>query len=218
VIRLRRPSEAEIVAHLASPGLTFRYPEVGATRDAEALERLAAEYDVDRERFELGRGRAVFEAARASLLAWRHFEIPWLKLHGATSPVQPGQVVATETRAAGLWFVNRCRVVYGEGLAIPADVAAFAYGTVTGHVERGEERFSVHFDAKTERVTYEILAFSRPAHIASRAGYPFVRRLQQRFRAASAEALARACRTTTDATPPDAPGGRGVVGSRSASG
>ena len=191
MIRLRRPSKEEIGGYLGSPQLAFSYPEVGATADLRSTERLAAEYDVDREQFALGAGRACFEVARAALLGWRHFEIPWLELHGVTRPVEPGQVVATQTRAAGLWFVNRCRVVYAQDRSASPDVVAFAYGTLSGHVERGEERFAVHFDPNTELVSYEILAFSRPAHPISKAGYRWVRRLQRRFRASSAEALAR---------------------------
>jgi uncharacterized protein (UPF0548 family) len=84
------------------------------------------------------------------LLAWRHFEIPWLELHGARD-VASGQVVATLTSVAGLWFLNPCRVVYLES---PPDrhAAFFAYGTLRGHAECGEERFQVSFDAATEAV------------------------------------------------------------------
>ena len=69
---------------------------------------------------------------------------------------------------------------------------AFAYGTLGGHAESGEERFRVPLDPPSERVVYEIAAFSRPAVLLSKLGYPLARRLQKRFAASSAQALARA--------------------------
>ena len=82
-------------------------------------ESLAAKYDLDRHQFSLGTGRDLFERARAALLEWRHFEIPWLELHGATSPVHSGQIVATLVSLAGVWFLNPCRVVYTELSQVP---------------------------------------------------------------------------------------------------
>lgn len=190
---IRRPHPSEISATLAAdPPLS--YPEVGATSDPAALESIPDRYDLDHHRFVLGTGRALYDRARASLLAWRHFDIPWLELHGDTAGVVSDQAVATVVRVAGLWLVNPCRVVYVEGASGDADETAFAYGTLPGHVEQGEERFSVRLDGIDEEVAYEVTAFSRPARLLSRIGYPWARRVQRRFVAASAEALARACR------------------------
>jgi uncharacterized protein (UPF0548 family) len=187
VIRLLRPSPEAIAALLSACDAPFSYPEVGATGDAGALGALEADYFVDRHRFALGTGRALFERARASLFAWRQFEIPWLALQGADAPVATGRVVATLARVAGLWFLNPCRVVYVEE-------AAFAYGTLPGHVERGEERFAIRFDSVSEQVSYEITAFSRPAALLTRLGLPFARGIQKRFARGSAEALAKSLR------------------------
>ena len=90
-----------------------------------------------------------------------------------------------------MWFLNPCRVVYAD-LESDGDRAAFAYGTLQGHAEAGEERFRVSFDPRTEAVVYEIAAFSRPAIALTRLGYPLARRVQKRFARASAVALARA--------------------------
>jgi uncharacterized protein (UPF0548 family) len=194
VIRLRRPSPEEIDAQLSRPDAPFNYPEVGATADVDAHAGLAADYTVDRNGFALGTGRDLFEQARAQLFAWRHFDIPWLELHSGGVPAFTGQVVATLTRFFAIWFLNPCRVVYTEGASGPSNVAAFAYGTLPGHIAFGEERFQVHFDPLTQKVSYEILAFSRPAILLSKLGRPWVRRIQRRFVVSSAEALARACR------------------------
>lgn len=197
MIRLRRPSADEVGAHLSLSDGPFSYVEVGATAETASLRAVAGSYDVDRHRFPLGTGRDVFVRARSALLAWRHFDIAWLELQGANTPAIAGQVVATLTRASGLWLLNPCRVVYTECAPDPTNEVAFAYGTLPSHVECGEERFTVRFDPTTEEVTYEILAFSRPAVLLSKLGYPWARRIQRRFAASSAEALSRACRPTS---------------------
>ena len=191
--RMRRPTEIEIAARLASSA-QFSYPEVGATKrlGPSPQESIVATYDLDRHEFPMGVGRDLFERVRDSLLAWRHFEIPWLEFHGASTPVRTGQVVATLVSAAGFWFLNPCRVVYSELTPDEGDVAAFAYGTLPGHAECGEERFQVSFNRTNGEVTYEICAFSRPAVLLARLGYPLARRLQRRFAASSAKALVRA--------------------------
>ena len=116
MVQLRRPSQAAIAARLGLPDQQFSYPEVAATAElGSPLPRsLAAIYNVDRHEFSLGRGRDLFERSRAALGAWRHFEIPWLELHGATTEVRSGQVVATLISVVGLWFLSPCRVVYAE--------------------------------------------------------------------------------------------------------
>jgi uncharacterized protein (UPF0548 family) len=197
LIRLHRPSEQEISALLASFDGPLSYPEAGATANLGSLEALADSYNVDRHQFRLGTGRDLFERARASLLAWRHFDIPWLQLHGAKESPSPGQVVATLTRFSRVWFLNPCRVVYTEGVADSSAAPAFAYGTLRSHVACGEERFAVSLDPTTSEVTYEIVAFSRPAILLTKLANRWVRRLQRRFAESSADALARACRPTS---------------------
>ena len=189
MIRVRRPTRDEIGALIGRRDAPFGHPEVGATADRAAFEARGADYYLDRHQRVLGSGRALFDRACAALVAWRHFEIPWLELHGAERAVHAGQVVATLTRVAGLWFCNPCRVVYAETDA--SDEVAFAYGALRGHVERGEERFSVRFDSRSGEVRYEIAAFSRPAVALTNIALPWVRRIQHRFARDSAKALAR---------------------------
>lgn len=193
MVAIRRPSSRAIAELLASDRRELSYPEVGSSAQLGSpgtLETLSSRYRVDRYEFTLGRGRSLFERAASSLLAWRHFEIPWLELH-RQGPVRPGQVVATLTRVAGLWFLNPSRVVYAEQEPL-RDSAAFAYGTLRGHAVCGEERFQVRFDRACEAVVYTIAAFSRPAIALTRLGLPLARRIQRRFARSSAEALARA--------------------------
>ena len=76
----------------------------------------------------------------------------------------------------------------------------FAYGTLPGHVEMGEELFLVEWDRVTDAVTYSILAFSRPRHPLARIGRPLVRRLQRRFREDSAAAMLRYVKNAAQST------------------
>jgi len=200
LIRLLHPTAREVGARLASLDAPLSYSERGATANPSALEQLATRYTVDRYRFPIGNGRELYERARSALLAWRHFEIPWLELHGAETSPRPGQLVATLTRVAGLWFMNPCRVVYVEGASASSAEVAFAYGTVEGHVEAGEERFSIRLDPATGQVTYEVRVFSRPAILLTTLARPWVRRVQRRFVTSSAEALVRGCRATQPRT------------------
>jgi uncharacterized protein (UPF0548 family) len=74
----------------------------------------------------------------------------------------------------------------------PISKFGFAYGTLPGHVESGEERFLIEWDRADDSVWYDILAFSRPNHILIRLGYPIVRRTQKRFGRDSAASMLRA--------------------------
>ena len=77
----------------------------------------------------------------------------------------------------GLWVMAVDRVV----LVIDEPGRyGFVYGTLPGHVERGEERFLVEIDAD-EKVWYSIVNYSRPAHPLAWIGYPVTRHYQRRF-------------------------------------
>jgi uncharacterized protein (UPF0548 family) len=54
----------------------------------------------------------------------------------------------------------------------------FAYGTLAGHPERGEESFVVSL--ASDRVTFDVVAFSRPASALARFGAPVARAVQTR--------------------------------------
>jgi uncharacterized protein (UPF0548 family) len=93
----------------------------------------------------------------------------------------------------GVWQLNACRIVYTIDEQT-ANVARFgyAYGTLPGHVERGEEQFLLEWDRREDMVSYSILAFSRPRHVLAKLGYPLMRRLQRRFARESTAAMKRA--------------------------
>jgi uncharacterized protein (UPF0548 family) len=57
-------------------------------------------------------------------------------------------------------------------------------------VQAGEERFSVQVDEE-ERVWYEVLSFSKPAHVLATLCYPYVQLRQKHFAQQSGQALVR---------------------------
>jgi hypothetical protein len=100
-------------------------------------------------------------------------------------------------RHFGLCSPNACRIVY----LIKEEASllmryGFAFGTLPGHVERGEERFTVEGQRAEDSVFYEVFAFARPAHPLARVGPPFVQLVQRRFAAASLRAMAAAHHST----------------------
>jgi uncharacterized protein (UPF0548 family) len=65
----------------------------------------------------------------------------------------------------------------------------FAYGTLPGHVESGEERFLIELDHATDTVYFDILAFSRPRHLLVRLDRRRARAMQKRFASEAAAAM-----------------------------
>ena len=193
---LRRPSAEALRIFLERErGLDFSYPEVGASR-AEA----PPGYDLDRNRVHLGNGRAVFERAAAALQEWRMFPAGWSLVESGGAPPLAGQTVAVVFRVLGLWWWNAARVVYVLDEREPVRRIGFAYGTLPGHVEQGEERFSVEWLAD-DSVWYDLLAFSRPRYWGARLAKPVARSLQRRFVQASPAAMRAAARGEPNGAP-----------------
>ena len=192
MVSLRKPSADALRCFLAGQrALPFTYGAVGATAESPP-----AGYAVDRTRIKLGEGEPVFRSAVGALRRWGQFRLGWVEAWPPDTPIQLGEVVAVMGRAVGVWWLNACRVVYAVDEAGPVPRFGFAYGTLPGHVESGEERFLIEWNRSDDAVWYDILAFSRPNHVLTRLGYPVVRRLQKRFGRDSAAAMLRAVRTT----------------------
>ncbi len=160
------------------------YPEVGATKGPPP-----AGYNVDHNRVLLGRGEDTFDRAKAAVCAWKMFEVPGLSLIHADTPIEIGRNVALLAHHLGFYSLSSCRIVY---VIDEEDRFGFAYGTLTEHVEIGEERFTVEFHRESGEVWYDIFAFSRPGNVLVRLGYPYSRYLQKRFAVGSKAAMIRA--------------------------
>ena len=193
MLSLRKPSVESIRPFLtAQAKLPFTYSAVGATAGTPP-----AGHVVDHTRIKLGEGEPAFHLAIASLRRWEPFRLGWVEAWSSETPIQSGEVVAVMGRAIGLWWLNACRIVYVVDESGPISKFGFAYGTLPGHVESGEERFLIEWNRGNDSVWYDILAYSRPNHILTRLGYPMVRRCQKRFGRDSAAAMYRAVNGAT---------------------
>ncbi|HEX4416709.1 MAG TPA: DUF1990 domain-containing protein [Kofleriaceae bacterium] len=180
--QLSRPTPHDVRRHLdAQRGLAFTYAAVGATRhDAPP-----AGFARDHNRQRLGHGAAGFSAARDAIRAWAMFPAPLAWIAPPAIPIAEGEVAGVIVRAAGLWWLNAARIVY---VIDEPRRFGFAYGTLPGHAERGEERFSVEWLAD-DTVWYDLLAFSQPRYWMARLAAPVVRGLQRRFARLSRAAM-----------------------------
>jgi uncharacterized protein (UPF0548 family) len=184
MISLAKPADSTIEAFLADQARReLSYPEAGSSRDQPP-----AGYALDHNFVQLGEGRETFERARAAIRGWVMFPRPWTEIHPAGAPIEAGTVVAVLVHLFGLWWLNACRIVYG--IDEPRRFG-FAYGTLPGHAEKGEERFSVEW-REDGTVWYDLLAFSRPRLWLARLGSPVTRRVQRRFARESKAAMQRA--------------------------
>ena len=185
MITFSRPSIRSIEQFLdCQHSLPFTYDTQEATRRDPP-----AGFDVDHTRIRLGEGAETFEAACAAFRDWQQFDLGWVTAGPTTTPIEVGQVIAVWASKVGLTWVNACRIVYVLDDDGPVRRFGFAYGTLPGHVEAGEERFLIEWDRASDDVHYDILAYSRPRHWLIRLAYPFMRQSQKRFARDSAAAM-----------------------------
>jgi uncharacterized protein (UPF0548 family) len=190
MISFRRPSPTILSTFLQTQSrLDFTYGAIGATASVPPVRAV-----VDHTRVWLGKGEAVFRAARDALRRWAQFQLDWLQTWPPDVPIRQGEGVAIVARTLGLWWLNACRIVYVVEEDEPIAKFGYGCGTLPAHVGTGEERFLVEWDYEDGDVWYDLLAFSRPYHFLARLGYPYMRRMQKRFGRESAAAMRRAVR------------------------
>lgn len=140
--------------------LPLTYTEVGATAGP-----LPAGYHHVQKSAVIGRGRSRFEEAAENGIRWGMLRGAGLRVDATSEVATVGSEVIVHlgpVRAP-------CRVVY---VVDEPDRRGFAYGTLPGHAESGEERFVVRYDPATDEVYAEVTAFSRHATWWSRLGSP----------------------------------------------
>lgn len=161
----------------------FTYPEVGATR---ALD-LPAGYRTLRIRSLVGHGHDAMRAATDAVMEWRmHRAIP-VGIDASGPRAAPG--VDVTVSLAHLIFAP-CRIVWSEETERRA---GWAYGTLEGHPECGEESFVVLRDDEDD-IWLTVTAFSRPAAWYTRAAGPLVPCLQRAYARRCGRVLARLVR------------------------
>jgi uncharacterized protein (UPF0548 family) len=162
------------------------YPENSATRTAE----LPSGYRIDRYERRLGIDDGRLERAFDALRHWRGHLGAGVRIYPDGATVEAGETVLFVVRTLGLWAVMPCRVVYTvEG----GSSFRFAYGTLPGHLERGEVAMSIERGDGGE-VVARIVSFSRTVSPLARAAGPVARRVQTRITNGYLDALERAVR------------------------
>jgi len=146
---------------LRSAPLTYLH--VGATEGA-----LPAGYHHQRLSEPVGRGASQFGAAAQCLLTWRMHEQAGLTAEVSDRVVQEGSVAILRLHLGPVRLRVPVRVVR---LVEEPGRRGFAYGTLPGHPERGEEQFLVRL-ADDGTVFFDLVAFSRAARWFTLLGRP----------------------------------------------
>ncbi|QCB50844.1 DUF1990 domain-containing protein [Rhodococcus sp. PAMC28707] len=149
--------------------MELTYPEIGGTKGPMP----AGYHHLDR-RVRIGTGRGAFEAAADALSEWQMHRKSGLGVDTSTPRAEADTVVVLTLGRIRI----PCRVVY---LIDSPDRRGFAYGTLPGHPEQGEECFAVEFDPTNDAVFAHIRAFSRPGRWFTALGGPVGRRVQKLF-------------------------------------
>ncbi len=108
-----------------------------------------------------------YEDAVEDLMGWRIHERAGLQVR-ASGDVTPDAVVVLRLGLGRAGIQAPCRVVYTVD---EPQRRGFAYGTLAGHPEAGEEAFIIQRSASGV-VTFRIRAFSRPASALARIAGP----------------------------------------------
>jgi uncharacterized protein (UPF0548 family) len=165
-------------------GVPFTYPEVGATRDAE----LPAGYQHVVRSVVVGSGTAAFERAVAAVFGWRAQRSVGLRVRATGPASEPGTVVVLTAGWPRPGYDIPCRVVWAQ---TTGDERGFAYGTLPGHPESGEEAFLVRLEPGGD-VVFTLRVFARLASPLARLGGPVSTLVQRLATARYLAAIRRA--------------------------
>jgi uncharacterized protein (UPF0548 family) len=121
------------------------------------------------------------------------FDLGWASICWPDAKIEAGTTVAALARHLGFWSLHPARIVF----LVDDDDArmrrvGFAYGTLRGHGERGEETFIIERLYSDDSVWYDLRSFSRPGQLLTALGYPLARILQKRFARESTQRMLNA--------------------------
>jgi len=145
---------------------------------------------VNRSRVLIGSGADTFVQAKSALLSWRHLSLGWANVDPET-PVKVGTRFCICYKEVIPWLMLPLQIAYvidGSKSKGGSSMFAFGSGTLQGHLLAGEERFSVEVDEE-DRVWYEVVSLSKPAHILATLCYPYVQLRQKHFARQSGQAI-----------------------------
>jgi uncharacterized protein (UPF0548 family) len=165
------------------PLTDFTYDDVGATRRGGFCPPGFHSLHV---RTRLGEGEKVFQRASEAVLTWEMHRAMGVGIDATAERAAPD--VEVTVTLAGM-IKAPCRVVYTVD---EPRRAGWAYGTLTGHPECGEELFVVDRTGDGT-VWLTVSAFSRGAKWYARAGGPATRGLQNAYARRCGKVLQQLC-------------------------
>ena len=175
IVRLDGP----LLEELRAERLT--YGEVGQS----LRDDLPAGYKWVRTSEVLGSGQMCFEAAARKVMTWEMHSGAGLDVAASSARAEVDAVAVVRLSIGPIGVSAPCRVVR---VVDEPNAQGFAYGTLAGHPESGEESFVVTMSEDGE-VMATIVAFSRPATNLARLSGPIGRFVQSRTTAAYLRAL-----------------------------
>ena len=125
----------------------------------------------------VGKGRETFELAADALMSWQIHRGAGLTVLASSEHVEEDAVAVLRLTVGPLKVDGANRVV--AVLAEP-DRRGFAYGTLEGHPERGEQAFIVEIDDE-DTVLFTVRSFTRRASLLSFLGGPLNARIQDQI-------------------------------------
>jgi uncharacterized protein (UPF0548 family) len=150
------------------------YVAIGTTLGAQGM---PPGYRHIARRIRVGHGQAAFDALADGILRWGIQRRAGLEVRSASERAAVGVDVTCVARVGPLRVAAPCRVV--GVVDEPGRRAGFAYGTLPGHPECGEEAFLAEAGGDGD-VWFVVRAFSRAGVWWSKVGAPVARVVQRR--------------------------------------
>jgi uncharacterized protein (UPF0548 family) len=135
----------------------------------------------------LGQGSEQFQKAVTGLKTWKAHRLPGMGVFPEDQEIRTGATVILTLGTPFAALIAPCRIV---GVIDGQTRWGFAYGTLPGHPEQGEEAFAVSI-ASDGTVQFEIDAFSRAGDPLVRLSGPIGRGIQRGGTGAYLRALKR---------------------------
>lgn len=114
-----------------------------------------------------------FEQAAEILMTWQVQERAGLRVAASAAQAAEGEVVLMKLGLGAAALRIPCRVVH---VIDEPDRVGFAYGTLPGHPESGEELFLL--ERRGDEIEFRVHAFSRPSTALAKLSGPIGRRFQ----------------------------------------
>lgn len=147
------------------------YEDIGATLAGKRPDG----FHHDRYEAALGAGSRDFQRAVTGLKTWQAHRLPGMRVFPVDKEIRTGATVIVTLGTPLVALAAPCRIV----TVIDGQTRwGFAYGTLPGHPEQGEEAFVVSI-SPDQIVRFEIEAFSRPGDPLVRLSGPVGRGFQR---------------------------------------